>query len=97
MRSAVTSSCKPVSLRCSAESSSTCFGLPAPRWLSVGATLAAVAEHGYQELHARGRPRKGDPCSIAARRACERQAALRERDEQGENQRKMAEFWNHDR
>ena len=24
------------------------------RWLSVGATLAAVAEHGYQELHARG-------------------------------------------
>ena len=24
-------------------------------------------------------------------------AALRERDEQGENQRKMAEFWNHDR
>ena len=23
------------------------------RWLSVGATLAAVAEHGYQELHAR--------------------------------------------
>ena len=24
------------------------------RWLSTGATLAAVAEHGYQELHARG-------------------------------------------
>ena len=24
------------------------------RWLSAGATLAAVVEHGYQELHARG-------------------------------------------
>ena len=24
------------------------------RWISVGTTLAAVAEHGYQELHARG-------------------------------------------
>ena len=24
------------------------------RWLSVGATLAAVVEHGYQELHVRG-------------------------------------------
>ncbi len=24
------------------------------RWLSTGATLAAVVEHGYQELHARG-------------------------------------------
>lgn len=24
------------------------------RWLSTGATLAAVVEHGYQELHVRG-------------------------------------------
>ena len=24
------------------------------RWISVGTTLAAVAEHGYQELHVRG-------------------------------------------
>ena len=24
------------------------------RWLSAGATLAAVVEHGYQELHVRG-------------------------------------------
>ena len=33
-----------------ADSSLTAF----TRWLSTGATLAAVVEHGYQELHVRG-------------------------------------------